>query len=145
MRFSFGQLIQQLLQHICPFLSDERVAGIMEASCPKAQNRPTVLATEELTAVLGDDAILYQEEQHPDQEKEMKSLRSDINRVVHRLRQKQDNAQGVVAGLTYWKGRADQTWTSEALLRDKSHLLRDFFSFVPRYHRLTFENTHVCL
>lgn len=113
LRFSYAQLIQQLLQHICPDLSDEQIANILESSFPKVQQRPTVVSTEELAAVLGDDAALYQEEQQPDQEKEAKSLQGDIRRVVQQLRQTHSSSKVIEPGVTYWKGKADQSWTSE--------------------------------
>ena len=75
------------------------------------------MTTEELTAVLGDDAVLYQEEQHANPQKETKSLQSDIRRVVQQLRQTSGIPKAAEIGVTYWKGTADQSWTSEAFVK----------------------------
>ena len=105
-------LLKELIQHICPETSPEHIAAILDMAIPSTPVPGILVESEDLCAMLGEDAALFEEAQQPPSD-ELQSIREEIQAAAASLRQGHSRQQ--VAGQTvHWQGTLDQTWAPEA-------------------------------
>jgi hypothetical protein len=118
LRLSVGQLMQELISSICPALSPEAIAEVLEAAAPTLPSPTIKVAGEDLEAMLGEDANIFAEAQGPNA-KEVANYQKELQKVVQKLRQGAATPAAALQPLGHWQGSKEQKWDPEAWLLNK--------------------------